>query len=274
MIKYHYPIIFNSSEASGAINKTDNGAAFAVSLERPILIPKEAVYCWIVCQEAEIWNTSPNIIEGVNDTMYVSDLGGDYTIVVPEGLYDIPLLNAEINRQVQEAGRPNNEIVIFGNAATQKTIIQILTIGTSIDFNPSDTFRDILGFDPQVIENTGPDPNALFDADNIANFNQVDYYIIHTDLITHGIPTNNKKSQAVAQVLIEAPPGSQILHQPDNPPEIPANELIGNKKNLINCWLTNQDDVRISTAGEEWSFRLVLYYIVPTSYNEAHGIHR
>ena len=36
-------------------------------------------------------------------------------------------------------------------------------------------------------------------------------------------------------------------------------ELVGNKKNIINCWLTDQDNVRLSTAGEDFSFRLVMY---------------
>lgn len=263
MIKYHYPIIFSSSVDAGALNKSDDGSAFQVYLERPLLIPREARYCWLTCQAAEIWNTSPNILTGVNDEMPILSGGVlDYTIVIPEGLYDIILLNAEINRQVLENGGLDNDVILYGNSATQKTTIKLLTPGLGIDFSGSQTFRELLGFESVIL---GPTilANELFDSDNVANFSSVDYYLVHTDIISHGIPVNSKKSQAVAQVLITSPPGNQIIFQPDNPPEIPCNELIGEKKNIINVWLTDQDNRRVSTANEDYSIRLVLYYIVP-----------
>lgn len=260
MITYHVPIVLTSSTLSGATNKSDNGSSFQVVLEKPIIIPSEARYCWIVCQSAEIWNTSPNIKTGVNDKLYLSDTTGSLTITIPQGLYNITLLNEEINRQIIESGRVSNSLVILGNNATQKTILEVIESGTQIDFTQSDTFRDILGFNSQII--TTSTANEWVDADNIASFNAIDYFVLHTDLVSHGLRINNKYSQAVSQVLIESPVGDQVLHQPDNPPEIPAMELIGQKKNTINVWLTDQDNARIDTAGENYAMRLVIYYIM------------
>lgn len=259
MIKYHLPILLSSSTAAGAINKSANGSSFSVSLEQPILIPKSAKYCWLVCQSAELWNTVPNILAGVNDKLYIDDSFGALVITIPEGLYSINLLNAEINRQIVESGRANDAIVIIGNNATQKTAIGVQEAGTQIDFTQSDTFREILGFESILITTTLT--NEIVDATNVAQFNVIDYFILHTDLVSRGLRINNKYTQAVAQVLIESPPGDQIIHQPQNPPEIPAQELIGSKRNFINVWLTDQNNRRVSTAGENYAMRLVIYYL-------------
>jgi hypothetical protein len=259
MIKYHLPIILSSSEESGAINKSADGSSFQVTLEKGLLIPSNAKYCWMVCQSAEIWNTSPNILTGVNDLLYIDDSFGALTITIPQGLYDISLLNEEIDRQIIASGRASNSIVIIGNNATQKTFIQVVENGTEIDFTANQTIRDILGFQALLITTT--QPNQLVESNNVAAFNNVDYYLVHTDLVHHGIRVNNKYSQTIAQVSISSPTGSIINYEPQQPPEVPCNELIGNKKNILNCWLTNQDNIRINTAGEDWSFRLIIYYL-------------
>ena len=261
MIKYHLPIILNSSVESGARNKASNGSSFQVSLDKGLIIPKEAKYCWLVCQSAEIWNTSPNVITGVNDTLDITDGMGALTITIPQGLYDIPLLNAEIDRQMVANGRVSNNFIITGNNATQKTFISVATIGTTINFTTATSIRELLGFQSLLL---GPTvgANQIFDSNDVATFNNIDYFILHTDLVSHGLRINNRYTQGVAQVLIEAPTGSQIIHQPQNPPEIACPNLIGDKKNLINVWLTDQDNNRVSTAGENFSMRLVIYYLM------------
>ena len=260
MIKYHLPIILSSSEKSGALNKSIDGSSFQVSLEKGLIIPQEAKYCWLVCQAAEIWNTSPNIKTGINDKLYISDGMGALLITIPQGLYDIPLLNAEIDRQMIANGRPPSSLIIIGNNATQKTFIEVLTVGTSVNFTQIDTIRDLLGFQSLILLSVVA--NEIFSGTEVAAFNNIDFFVIHTDLISHGLRENNRYTQAVAQVLIESPTGSQIIHEPDNPPEIPCNELIGSKKNIINVWLTDQDNNRIDTAGEDFSLRLVIYYLI------------
>lgn len=261
MIKHQIPIIFSSSSGSGAVNKSSDGSSFEINLEQPIIIPNKAQYCYVVCQAAEIWNTSPNILTGVNDKLYLSDGSGSLTITIPQGLYDLNLLNNEINRQIIESGRVDDSIIIYGNQATQKTVIALKTIGTSIDFTQSDTFRDILGFNSGTV---GPSVSTdeFFDSDNVAGFNTIDYFIIHCDLVSYGIRINNTYTQAVAQILITSDAGDQIKNRENNPPEIPAIELIGQRKHTIRCWLTDQDNNLINTAGEDYAFRLVIYYLI------------
>ena len=83
-------------------------------------------------------------------------------------------------------------------------------------------------------------------------------------LINKGLRNNNRYTQIVSQVLIDVPPGSQILSRPFNIPRIPANELIGDKRNLINVWLTDNNNNRVNTAGENYSVRLIINYIIKT----------
>lgn len=257
----YIPLILSSSVNSGAYNKSDDGSTFSVNIENGLLVPKGAKYCYLTCQAAEVWNTSPNILAGINDKLYFTDGLGSLIITIPQGLYDINALNNEINRQILEAGHDNDSIQIYGNSATQKTFIKFKNIGASIDFTQPRTFRVILGFDSVVI---GPSVTVddIFDSNNVAAFNTIDYFVLHSDLVNYGIRVNNKFNQAVAQVLIEASPGSQILHQPNNPPLIPCPELIGLKKTVIRAWITDQDNNLVDTAGEDFAMRLMIYYLV------------
>lgn len=260
MIKYHIPLVFNSSVESGALNKSADGSSFSVFLSKGVFVPEDAKYCWMVCQNAEIWNTVPNIITGVNDKLYFEDGGGAVLITIPEGLYNIELLNNEIDRQLVDAGRTSGTVTIFGNDATQKTVIQFNAIDDSLDWNPADTVRDILGFNAGVIIATSP--GELFDGDVVANFNNIDSFLVHCDLISHGLRVNNNYNQAVASVPITSPAGLQIIYEPQNPPEIPSNELIGQKKNTIRCFLTDSNNNLVNTFNENYLFRIVIYYVI------------
>ena len=70
-ITYQLPMIFSSSVLDGALNKSADGSSFSVQLDRPILVPNTAKYCWIEVQAATVWNTVPNILTGVNDKFYL-----------------------------------------------------------------------------------------------------------------------------------------------------------------------------------------------------------
>lgn len=260
-ITYQLPIVLSSSTSSGAKNKSSIGSSFSVILDRPILVPKTAKYCWVETQASEIWYTTPNILTGDNDKIYVTDGSGSYTITIPQGLYDVPSLNEAIERQTVANGRPANEIVCIADLARSLIILEIASIGVSLDFTQTDTVREILGFDSSVL---GPTVATFeqFEGPNVSRFNQIDYFLIHSDLVNKGLLQNNRYTQTIGQVLIDVPPASQILSRPQNPPRIPAMELIGDKKNFINVWLTDQNNTRVDTAGEDFSVRVVINYVI------------
>ena len=86
---------------------------------------------------------------------------------------------------------------------------------------------------------------------------------MHTDLTNTGIRVNDKFTQTIAQIAIDVAPGSQITYAPYHIPSISINELIGAKKNIIRMWLTDDQNNRVNTGGEDWSARIVIKYLRP-----------
>ena len=100
-------------------------------------------------------------------------------------------------------------------------------------------------------------------APNVAQFNTVNSLLIHSDLTTLGIRFNNSYNQSISQVLINVPPGSQIISKPYNPPKVNIQDLAGSTRSNIRFWLTNEKDERVNTNGEYWTARLAIRYLRP-----------
>lgn len=266
--EHEIPIIITSDVNAGAQNKSADGSTFEIILEDAIDIPAQAKSCIIQVQETTVWWTIPNIITGVNDTFYVEHGGTPYVAVIPQGLYDLPGLNEALNRELTDpaVGAPANLITFLADEPTQKVVIKLNLATTQVDFSVArtDTFRDLLGFDPQFIPAAGPSGAVDFQqiADNIADFSSIEYFLLHSDLVPRGIRTNNKYDQTIAQILIDVPPGSQIVSRPFNPPKVPAWELIGSIRNRATFWLTDQRGINVNTAGEDFSARVIIKYVV------------
>ena len=265
MVKYDIPIIVDSDTASGALNKSSDGSSFEINLSEEIAIPKNSKTCTVSVQESTVWWVIPNILDSgtsQNNLFSIDDgVNPAYNVAVPQGLYDLNTLQVSLDSAVVAAGGASGLFTLIGDSATQKVIIRINGVGISIDFTIANSFRDILGFNSQVL---GPTLVVQTDflANNQAQFNTLDYFLIHSDIVSQGMRTNNTFSQTIAQVLIDQAPGSQIVSKPFNPPKVPASEMIGAKRKLIRFWLTDQSDIRVNTNGENWSARINIEYTV------------
>ena len=144
--------------------------------------------------------------------------------------------------------------------ATQRVQMRFNYANVSIDFTQTDTPRVILGFDSAVYS---PVPTNPILAPNVAAFNQVNYFLIHSDLTNKGIRFNNNYNQTIGQVLIDVAPGSQIVSRPFNPAKINAPELAGSTRTNLRFWLTDDEDRRVNTNNEYWSARIVVHYLRP-----------
>jgi len=263
MIRHEIPIIVDSDTANGAINKSADGSQFEIQLEDPIQIPSTTTACTVNVQESAIWWVIPNIVNPTNSNFIIDDGGGPYNVNVDTGLYDLSGLQGSVESAVIAAGGPSGLFTFIADNSTQKVVIRLNGIGVSVDFTGATTFRDILGFNSQTL---GPTAVATtdFQGDNVAAFNQIDFFLIHSDIVSRGIRVNNVYDQVIAQVLINVPPGSQIVSTPFNPPKSPAWELIGASRNRLRFWLTDQNGNAVNTNGEDWSARLVIEYDHPT----------
>ena len=192
-------------------------------------------------------------------------VANSYIITIPQGLYDLSGLNSAIQRELENAGAridPDPLLVLTPDDATQKVELRINYDDVSVDFTQPDTPRLILGFNSQVY---GTYPSAPIEilAPNIAQFNQVNYFLIHSDLVNKGIRFNNRYNQTISQVLIDVAPGSQIIHKPFNPSKSNAQELAGAKRTNLRFYITDDKQRTVQTNGEYWTCRIVIDYVRP-----------
>ena len=264
-------ILVSSDPSLGAQNINDKGSEFEIVLEDGgIQVPNEAKNVNIVVEESTVWWTVPNLEQGINDKMYITgpnaqDQQTDFIITIPQGLYDLPGLNQAILRELENAGakiNPEPLFLLLPDSNTQRVVIRFSYNTVSIDFTPGDTFRDILGFNSQLVGPISPAPASVI-GDNTAAFNQVNYFLLHSDLTNKGIRYNNRYDQVVSQVNINVPPGSQIVSTPFNPAKVEANELRGVNRTNIRFWLTDQNNRLVNTAAEFFSMRLCIRYNMP-----------
>jgi len=268
-------LIVSSDPDAGAINKSSDGSHFEIQLDgEGVQLPKDAVNANVSVEESTVWWVVPNIITGQNDTMYIfgdNDSGGTelFTIVIPQGLYDLSGLNQAIlaelesaGAKTQDAGNPLPLINLTADDATQKVRLRFNYTNVYVDFSQAQTMREILGFNA---EQYGPYPSAPLSilAPNTASFNQVNYFLIHSDLVNKGIRFNNTYNQTIAQVLINVAPGSQIVSTPYHPARCNAQELAGTKRTNLRFWLTDDKQRAVNTNGEAWSARIVISYWRP-----------
>ena len=260
-------LIVNSNPEDGAKNLSTDGSTFQVSYEDGGLqIPADALNVTISVQTANIWFSTPNIFTGVNDKMYVtgdntSGVLTNFVLTIPRGLYDLPLLNNAIQLQLenqQAKTNPSPLISISADEATAKVNLRFNYANVQVDFRPTDTFRDILGFNSDLLS-VATAPQTI-PAQNVAKFNTINSYLIHSDLVTNGIRYNNTYNQTIGEVLIDVAPQEQINSQPFNPATSDASDLRGVKRNNVSFWLTDENNKLIDTNTEYWGARILIRY--------------
>lgn len=269
MVPQEISMILSSDPNNGAINRSSDGSYFEVQMQDGLSLPSNALNPTLSVEEATVWWSVPNIITGKNDKMYfngplVNDTTTNIVITIPQGLYDLSGLNQAILRELESAGAkidPYTLITFSPDQATQKVQMRVNYSNVVIDFTYNDTPREILGFNSETYGPYATTPVSIL-APNIASFNQINYFLIHSDLTNKGIRFNNDYNQTMCQVLIDVSPGSQIISTPFNPAKINVSELINAKRNNIRMWITDDNNNRINTNGEYWSVRLVIRYLI------------
>ena len=269
------PLILSSNPANGATQITKNGSRFTVVFSRPLLVPKEAISCWITCENATVIFNTPNIILDTNDTIRVMFDDGiimaTYDITIPAGLYDLDHLNATLSQQLSNAGALSDAVVLLPDTATSKVVIKYRQF-YQIDWTFGNNFRELLGFDSRIAPVGGfaATDNFYEPGDNIARLNTILYYLIHSDLVSgHGLRVNGNFEDTLLQVPIDVSAGSQISYEPQNLQSLPAPNLIGQSLRELHVWLTDDQNNFVDTLGEFWSIRLNIHYLMPghaTSY--------
>lgn len=265
MKTFQETIIANSSIDAGATEVSDIGSTFEIRLQQPIHIPSNLIECYVKVDESTVWWTIPNIsVQRGNNKLYLEYLTVAYVITIPDGLYSVSDLSEAIDREIVSATGVSGLVSLSEDNATQRVVVELSVATLQLDLTQPDTFRDIIGFDSQLlpaVPSVGP-LSVL--GDSVAQFNTIEYFLLHSDIVTQGIRTNNTYSQTIAQILIDVPPGSQIVSREFNPPRSDALELSGQTIDRIRFWLTDQNNVLVNTNSEDFGCRMVITYSVPT----------
>ena len=261
-ISKSFSMIFNSALAS---YKSPSGSQFQVNLNTPLQIPKNAASCQIGLFQANIWNSSPNILVGKNNMFYYRTNGIRKFVQLEQGLYSLDDLNITLGELIYDKyGDAKNTFVLFGNSATQKVNITYTYANCQIDFTEIHSLKDILGFNSAVY----PDPTTqpagstagqVVFAPNLAALNQINAFLVTTDLIENGLPVNTRSASILASVPITSKPNSLITYEPQQTIWVPCDHLIGKMVYSINCRLTDellQDIIVI----EDFNFSITIQY--------------
>lgn len=274
LVPQEISMVVSSDPSQGAINRSQDGSEFEISLEEPLEIPRDALTVVVRVEEATVWWTVPNIIKGVNDTMYVYGDSKDnipqlFTVQIQQGLYDLTGLNSSLHSELEKLGAKTEDdgeilpLVSFSaDSSTQRVLLRLNYTNVYVDFTKTDTPREILGFNSQIV---GPDSGAPLNilADQTAKFNTVNYFLLASNLVSRGMRFNNRFNQVISQILIDVPPGSQIVSKPFNPANINAQELAGSKLGNLKFRLTDDKMRPVNTNDEYYSARIVISYKIP-----------
>lgn len=265
--EFHFDV--NSDPNLGAQNVNETGSQFEINTEQSIFLDKGGFEATISVQEATVWNTVKNVSEAEqNNHIFIdSDVQPPLfpnliDVEIPDGNYSTSSLSAAIEREYVKAGGISGLVVLEEDFSTQKVLLKVDGTlagpgGAQVDFTPSNTFRDLIGFD-DTKEPTPPAIALVNDlAPNTAAFNVLEYFLVHWDG-GQGFPTNRKFQQTIARINITARPGSQIVSTPFNPAKSEANGWIGERRNHMTFWLTDQSGTKLVETGETWSLRCVL----------------
>ncbi len=265
-IEYQVPFIFDSSNESNSTVTTSDGSGFNVSLQVPLIIPDSAVYVYLTCDRASVWNNIYNVTTANNKLHVEYDDGFivvNHILAFEPGLYDLAHLQSALERLLNENSLPGDLFRFSPCTASEKVVIEFDYTGIQIDFTQTDTFRILLGFNSALVPTLPSTSVHQYQyGDTQASFNNVNYFLIHTDLVSRGIRINSDYTQTVALINITEAPGSQInfVAAHENP-RIPANELISSKRTNIELWLTDDSNQRVDTNGQPWSVSLIIHYL-------------
>src|SRR5688572_9749135 len=106
----------------------------------------------------ESYNSIPNLDGTNNRFVYSIDTGKTWiTIRLPEGCYEIPQINAAIQRQLERNGHWNHTvnpqshyITVGANSSTLRAYVEITNANYRVNFSHS-TIRSMLDFNPKAL---------------------------------------------------------------------------------------------------------------------------
>jgi hypothetical protein len=264
----------SSNPEIGSVQTSENGSLFTVQLQEAYVIPSNASNITCQLQQAIVWNSTVNVITGVNDRFYYTVGTTSQTfVVIPQGNYDVHLLSETISQLVENAPVPvfefSFELTLRG-AYTNMTLYYYVSgryIG-QVQFGLPQDIGGSLGFLPQII-NFNPiiiGASQSFVSERASNIKDGSKsWLLSSSLVAKGVRVNDKFDSVLSKINFNAtPPGSQLVYVPPSPNVVPSDFGPGRPISTVTSYLTDSDTgLAVSTNGEYWSYVVVLKYDTP-----------
>ncbi len=255
----------SNTTGAGAINISDNGGSFDVRLDPPLLIPRNAINPILSLRKATVWWSTPNVISGVNDTFSISapntaDIITAYTVTLDEGLYSIDALNISIQESLATQGAkvsPEPVVIVDADYTTNRSILYLPYVGTTVDFSVDRNFARRLGFDETPLPTTIA-VDTVYTSQSTANVAPTEHYLVSCSLVDDGILIGNNRRNIIARVQIDVPSNSQITYEPFRPIELACARLAGNTIDTLSLQLRGDDLSIARTGGEPWTADIIV----------------
>lgn len=253
-----------------------DGSSASVSLDYPIMVPKEAQACYLSMPEASIWYNWPNLKTpytlriGHSRTSPTPDLV-EYIVHFPPGLYDLDSINELIDREFLIANLPTAVGTIrfvWDVAVSRVTCLTTSWFGASGNERysfvegeeiPYDSILIRLGFAPNELTQALV-PFKAVTASGRADLNEVNSILVHCSLAGGGIPVNSEQDSVIGIIPITSPPGTIINYNPNHLNHVLVNDLIGNTSSFIRFWITSETGASLDTKGEGFIIYLKLQW--------------
>ncbi|MGL4759709.1 MAG: hypothetical protein ACRCXZ_10345 [Patescibacteria group bacterium] len=238
---------------------SDRGNSIDQYFNPPIVLDPRKKYTMQIVN-ATMFFTFPNVYNTTttdhqkNNVLTFSVGATNYTITIPEGLYDIQSLNTTLSQELINQNLASDLIVILGDAPTQRSIIQLNNANLSINWTTS-SLKTILGFN---VGTSGPGASGLFYySQNTANFNTLSEILLHCSACS-GFRNNTGQvsydSDVVSSILIDAGVSQQIIYDPNQSIKVP---IIQNILDRVTFFFTDQEN-RTLTNNEPWTVTAII----------------
>lgn len=261
-----YSWLFSSATALGAQTVSLDGSTFTSYLLPGFQIPPNAFGVELGVVQASIWYNQYNVSETNNKFEFLRNDGALLEIFIDPGLYSFDELNRTLKNVLLFTYGISNYSLSPVQASQKVSEVFTVTPNPSIIrvYWNLGTFQDLLGFDVGRVTSNAVGTSGSYIGDKTAKFNQIDFYIISTSLLSRGIRQNNKFAGICAQVPINNIPGSLVTFEPQNITWTACPELAnGTTTNVVTSILTDSSGRPVNTRGEAWSFSIMIRYNVP-----------
>lgn len=264
----------SSNPEIGSVQTSTNGSLFTVQLQEPFQIPRNATNITCELQQAIVWNSTVNIVQGVNDRFYYKNGALPQTFVtIPPGNYDVHLFSETINQLVAIAPNPIPLGSIQFNLRGAYTVMLLNYLGprhySQVQFGLAQDVSRSLGFLPQIINYTLPPVvgnSESFISDEAGTLKDgTKSWLLSSSLVARGVRVNDKYDSVLAKINFnQTAPGSQLVYTPPRPNVVPSDFGPGRLIETVTSYLTDAETgLAISTNGEYWSYVVVMKYDQP-----------